>query len=67
MIRLVGENPLKYENEKGEEVPVQTLVCSKHNNEIKFVVDGTTKIPVSVPAEEDACETWREELEALEV
>jgi hypothetical protein len=65
MITLVSENPLKYEDESGDELPIQIHICSEHGGEIKYIVEGENKVIVYVPAEEATCQVWPEELELL--
>jgi hypothetical protein len=60
MLKLVSENPLKFENENGDEVPVQTAVCSVHNTEVKFCVDSGVKVIVQTQnIDEFSCDAWK--------
>jgi hypothetical protein len=57
--RLVSLQPLRYESDEGQEIPVKEVICPSHGNAIKYLeVDGE-KLPVVVPESEDKCMTWR--------
>jgi hypothetical protein len=57
--KLVSIDPLKYENDEGQEMPLKEVTCPIHYGIIKYVEDGEEKLPVVIPDSEDKCESWR--------
>jgi len=63
MIRQVSEDPLIYENEKGEKLTAEKVVCPEHGNEVWYVRDGADIFFVKGDGAELFCEAWRKAVE----
>jgi len=59
MIKLISSNPLQYEDEHGNEVSVQEIVCPEHGNKVKYIEHNGEIIMVRGKEVELLCDAWR--------
>jgi len=63
MIKQVSEKPLIYEDEAGNRLEAEKVVCPKHKNEVWFVRYQNDFVLVKAKAVELSCDAWKKAVE----